>query len=252
MAADYDSFWSKAGPGLLDFGLGMYSKNAGQQEAAKRLAAARGPLYDQAMSGASGMLTQAGNMDPTQFAADRFNANQALVKPVQDQQLDSFMRLLRAKGQLGMANYNPGVEGITPNGTLMNPQLAAFFAARNAATAKASNDSLQQGQSYLDNLVKRAGMLSGQAANVQTSGIQGDNRVPSRSAGNAELIGGALKALGSSGVLKDGFKSASGMIGSGLDWLGNAVGNWWNGPQKLTGDFGGTDFGTGGFDFAFT
>lgn len=248
----YDDFWGKAGPGLLDFGLGMYSKDAAQKEAAKRLAAARGPLYDQAMSGASGMLSQAGSMNPDQFAADRFKANQALVQPVQDRDLDSFMRMLRAKGQLGMANYNPGVEGITPNGTAMNPQLAAFFAARNAATAKAANASMQQGQDYLDNLVRRSGMLSGQAANVQRSGLEGERTQPSRAAGNAELARGALKVLGDSGVLKDVFKSAPGMIGSGIDWLGNTISGWWNpAPQKMTGDFGSNDFGTGdSFNFA--
>ena len=39
------------------------------------------------------------------------------------------MRSLYAKGMLGVATYNPGVPGVTPNGTPMNPQLAArgFF-----------------------------------------------------------------------------------------------------------------------------
>lgn len=233
MAADYDSFWSKAGPGLLDFGTGLYSKNAAEKEAAARLAAARGPLYNQQMNAASGMLTQAGSMDPTAFAADRFKANQDLVRPVQDQQLDSLMRRLRATGQLGIATYNPGVEGITPNGTAMNPQLAAFYAAQNAATAKASNASLQQGQDYLDNLVKRSGMLSGAAEGTQRSGLEGQRTQPSSAAGNAELLKSGLKVLGDTGLLK----GAGGMIGSGLGWLGNSISNWWNTPN-----FGGSNF----------
>lgn len=217
----YDNFWSKAGPGLLDFGLGLYNKRQAQNEAAQRLQAARGPLYDRTTQAASGMLSQAGDFDPQKFATDRFNAGEALVAPVQEKQLNDLMSTLRARGQLGISTYNPGVAGITPNGTSMNPQLAAFFAAQGADRSRRAYDSLDQGQNYLDNLVKRTGMLNTQATNLQSTGIQAQNTQPSRAAATGEILKGAAGVLKNAGAVKDIFSALPGMISGGANWLKN-------------------------------
>ena len=238
MNDQYSQFWNKAGPGLLDFGLGLYSRNAAQKEAAQRLAQARGPVYDQATAGASGMLSAAGNFDPQSFAADRFKAQQALVAPVQQKQQEDLIRSLRAKGQLGISTYNPGVEGITPNGTPMNPQLAAFFAAQNAQRSKDAYGSLGEGQQYLNGILDRAGMLQRTAANAQSTGLEGVRTQPSRATSNAELIRGGLGVLKDSGILKDVVGRVPGMISGGIDWMKNLFG----GGDDI---FGGADFSLG-------
>ncbi len=238
--ATYQDFWGgtgdflkKAGPGMLDFGLGMYSKNAAQKEAAQRLAQAQGPIYQQATNAASGMLTSAGGFDPNAFAADRFKQQQALLDPVYAKQTSDLMSTLRGRGQLGIATYNPGVEGITPNGTAMNPQLAALFAAQNAQRSKDAYGSLDQGQQYLDKTLDRAGMLQRTAANAQDTGLQAARTQPSRAAANAELLKGGVGVLKDAGVLKDIFSKAPGMISSGVGWLKD----WWNGGPSLLGGF---------------
>ncbi len=217
--ATYDDFWNRylpqVGPGLLDFGVGLYNKRQGQNEAASRLSAAQGPLYGQYMGAAGTTLGQAGGFDPQAFAADRFNAQQQLLNPVYDKQLGDLMSTLRARGQLGISTYNPGVPGITPNGTPMNPQLAAFFAAQNAQRSKDAYNSLGAGQDYLDNLVKRAGMLQGGANATQNTGIAAQSTQPSRAAGNAELLKGLTGVLKNSNAVKQ----IPGMIGGGIDWL---------------------------------
>lgn len=214
--AGYDDFWTKAGPGLLDFGLGAITRNQGQQEAADKLGTAQGPLYQDATNAARGMFTQLGSADPQAFAKQRFDAQQALVAPVQDKQFDDLYRKLYAKGQLGIADYNPGVEGITPNGTAMNPQLAAFFAAKNAQRSKDAYGAMDQGQKYIGDLVSRAGMLQRTAAGAQGTGLEAQRTQPSRAASNSELLRGV------SGVLKNagGFAALPGAIRSASDAFG--------------------------------
>lgn len=249
----YDNFWNKAAPGMLDMAGGLYTRNLANNEAASRLAAARGPLYNQQVAGASGMLTQAGNFDPNAFAADRFKEQQALLNPLYSTQENALMASLRAKGQLGLSSYAAaGVDPVTKTtqswapGTAVNPQLAAFYAARNAQQSKDAYGSMDQGQQYIDNLVKRSGLLSNAAANTQTSGIQGQNTQPSRAAGVAELLKGAGGVLKDTGVLKDIVRGAPGFIGSipgmfgnGLSWLNQKM---FGAPDtSMIGDFGGFD-----------
>jgi hypothetical protein len=215
--ATFDEFWGRAGPGMIDMGVGLYNRNRAQKEAAQRLATAQGPLYQQAMGGAGATLAEAGSFNPDELAAGRFGAQEAMLKPVQDKQLDDLMRMLHAKGMLGTSNYNPGVEGIVPNGQAMNPRMAAFFAAQNADRAKRSQASLLEGQGYANNLVSRASNLRGIAGGAQQTGISAQSTQPSRAAGNAEFLRGLLKTPGL-------FKGVKDLFSGGFNWAGGGIG----------------------------
>lgn len=211
MAVNWDEFWGRAGkaiPGMFDTFAGAYGANAGANEAQKRLRTAQGPVYDASMQGAQNALGQAGNMDPNAFAQQRLNQNLGLLSGKDASDEDALRRSLVARGMLGAATYNPGVEGITPNGTAMNPELAAFYAAKNARNSKMATDSYDQGQKQIDTLVNRAGMLQRGAANTQGAGITAQGTQPSRTAANM----GILKGLGTIG--KD-----TGLFGQAGDWL---------------------------------
>lgn len=211
-----DDFWGRvqnAAPGMLDLGLGIYSRNDAQSEAKKRLAGVQGPLYQQAMAGSQTALSRAGSMDPKAAAQERFNAAQGLLAGKDAKTEADLMRMLHAKGMLGTANYNPGVEGIDPSTVAMNPHMAAYYAGRGARDANLAYKSLGEGEEQIDRMLNRSGVLQNQAANTQNAGITADRRIPSRSAATAEL----LKGFG--GVLKD-----SGMLGMGTDWLKKTIG----------------------------
>ena len=218
----------KGAPGLFDFGTGIYTRRQAEEENAKRLREAQGPLYDKAMGGAQTSLNMAGGFDPKAHAAERFNAGQGLLAGKDAADEASLMRSLYAKGMLGAGKYNPGVEGITPNGAVMNPQLAAFYAARNARNAKMAQDSLGQGEEYLNNLMKRSGMLQDQAIRKQAGGLTAQNTQPSRATGTAEMLKGV------SGILKD-----TGLFNTGVDWLKKILGG---GSPGYGGDIFGGDW----------
>lgn len=230
----YDDFWSKVTPGLLNLGLGLYNKNQAQNEAESRLRAAQGPVYKAATDGATGLLSAAG-ANPDALAADRFAQQQALVKPVQDRQLADLQAMLRARGQLGIGVYNPGIEGFSPNGMLVNPQLAAYYAAQAGQRSKDAYNSLDAGQTYASNLVNRAKSLQDLASNAQQTGIQAQNTQPSRATGTAELLKGGLGVLKDAGVfnnlpgmLSSGWDSIKGLFGgdSGPTWAGDLFDYW--------------------------
>lgn len=232
--ATYDDFWGRAGPGLLDFGIGMYNKRAAQKEAERRLAASRGPVYDQSTDAASKLLGEFGMLDADALAGDRFAAQEALLAGPQAKDEADLMRMLRAKGMLGVSNFNPGVEGITPDGTAMNPHMAAFYAARNADRSKRALGSLDEGQKFADGMVNRAGALQRVGGNAQQTGFQADNRIPSKSSANAEIlkgVGGML--MKDPKIISDIFSFGKGLfsgIGGGWEdnWFGSdAGGNFW-------------------------
>ena len=232
--ATFDEFWGRAGPGLLDFGMGAYNKRAAQKEAERRLAASRGPVYNQSTDMASKLLGEVGMLDADALAGDRFAAQEALLAGPQAKDEADLMRMLYSKGMLGVSNFNPGVEGITPNGTAMNPHMAAFYAARNADRAKRATGALDEGQKFATGMVDRAGALQRIGGNAQDTGFRGDDRIPSKSAANAEIlkgIGGML--LKDPKIISDIFSFGKGLfsgIGGGWEdsWFGSdPVGNFW-------------------------
>lgn len=224
MDNNYDSFWSAAIPGMLNIGTGLYTSNLAMDEAKKRLAAAQGPLFNQANNAASGMLSAAtGGFDPQAFATQRFNAQQALVQPKNDADVANMMTALRAKGQLGLGVTNPGIEGYTPTpGVTVNPMMAALFAGQSAGRNQAAYNSMGEGQRYIDSLLNRSGMLSRQAQQVQQTGLTANAQVPSRAAQVKQLLSGGLDVLKNTGITK----KIPGLFGDAYDWLGNTTGLW--------------------------
>lgn len=162
MATSFEDFWAdprsrnQVYGGMLDLGIGAYGMQAGRKEAAKRL---NETPYADFNTASRTALSRAGSMDPQAFAQQRFDAQRGLLAGVDAKSEADLMRQLYAKGLLGVANYNPGVEGIAPGTTAMNPHLAAFYAARNARDAKMSADSLDAGQAQIDRELNRSGML---------------------------------------------------------------------------------------------
>lgn len=208
-------FWRQLGPGLFDLGTGIYSRNQASREADTRLREARGPLYDANTAGAQRALAQAGSMDPRAAAQEQFAAQQGLLAGPDAASEDQLMRMLNSRGLLGVSSFNPGVEGITPNGTAMNPHVAAFQAARNARNAKMAADSLAAGEAQLDRQINRAGMLQGNAARAQQTGIQANGMRPSRAAGNSEMLRGIGGLLKDTGLMKE----LPGLFGRGFDFM---------------------------------
>lgn len=232
---DDSDFWrnvENAAPGLFNFGAGMYSRNQAQNESAARLKTAQGPLYDASMAAAGGALNMAGKLDPKAHATERFNAAQGMLAGTDAASMDDLMRRLHASGQGGIASFS-GAEG----GPAMNPQMAAYFEAKADRDSKMAYDSLRQGEAYMDNMLKRSGMLQQQAANTQAAGLNAQRTQPSKAAGTAQM----LKGFG--GLLKDtgALNKIPGMIRGGIDWLrgGSAA------PAVDFGDWGGQ---TAGFN----
>jgi hypothetical protein len=236
-SSTFDKFWSNAGPGLFDLGAGMYSRNRAQSEAAGRLNQAQGPAYTGQMDAAQRVLGEAGNFDPRAAGAERLKAQQGLLAGQDAKSEADLIRMLRSKGMLGAATFNPGVEGITPNGTAMNPQMAAFYAARNARDAKMSAGALDAGEAQLDRQLNRAGMLQRNANANRTADLDALRTQPSRSASDMQMLSGI------SGILRDtgALKALPGMIGGGMDWLKKLGGG---GDAYSAGQ--GTDFGEWG------
>ena len=227
MATQDQDFWRRMGnaaPGLFDIGTGIYGMNAGQKEAQQRLAAAQGPLYQQAMRASQTALNRAGSMDPRAAGAEWLQGQQGLLAGKDAADEDALFRRLYNTGMLGAASYNPGVEGIKPGGVAMNPQMAAFYAARNARDAKLSTEAMDRGEGQIDRMLDRSGRLQTQAANTQNAGMNAQRALPSRAAATTQLLKGVGGLLKNKDVLKD----IGGMLGTGYDWLGKQTGLWGN------------------------
>ena len=164
-------------------------------------------------------------MDPRAAAAERLASQQGLLagKDVADE--TALMRMLQSRGLLGAANYNPGVEGIAPSTTPMNPHLAAFYAGRGARDARMAAESLEAGEGQVERGMRRAAL-----------GQQARAGIPSKAAGQAKMLKDLYGMAKETGVTKD----IGGMLGRGADWLGRTTGLWnldpYSGGQ-------GTDFG---------
>jgi hypothetical protein len=110
----------------------------------------------------------------------------------------------------------------------VNPQMAAFYAARNARNSKAAYDALNEGEAQIDRQVSRAGALQGQATNYQNSQINARKAInpPSKTGQTMNILTGATK------IAKD-----LGLFESAGNWLGDL----WNGS--------GDGYGGGASDF---
>jgi len=214
------SFWDTVGPGAIETGGNIFLGNRASQEAEKRLRRAQGPLYDQQQVMAGQALNLARGMDPKAQAAERFAAQQALVAPGNEAEMQALMRQLQAKGMLGAASFSPVAGTANTTGGPMNPQLAALFAAQQGAKNTAAYQSLGEGEQYLNDLIRRGGMLQQGAQGARASGQQALRQIPAKP-GVAEML---LK--GGMNILKDkkaqeaifGIGSGQGMLGKGIQW----------------------------------
>jgi hypothetical protein len=225
MTMQDSNFWRQAGeqtPGMLNLGVGLWGTNAARKEGQAALNAAQGPEYQAAMGASRAALGQAGSMDPKAMAQERYNAAQGLLQGQDAKSEADMMRMLHAKGMLGAANYNPGVEGITPNGTAMNPQMAAFYAARGARDGRMAFDSLREGEQQVNSLVDRSGKLQSQANAGRASNMAAGKAVPSKAAGTAKLLQSGLGLAKDTGLLG----ALPGMMKGSFDWLGGQTGLW--------------------------
>lgn len=222
MAMQDTDFWRRAGkaaPGLFDLGVGVYGMSAAEDEAEQRLKAAQGPQYDAALAASSTALKRAGSLDPQKAAQQRFKAQSGLLAGKDAADEAALLRMLHHQGMLDVANFNPGVKGITPSGVAMNPHLAAFYAGRGARDATMAADSLDYGDRTLDNMLKRSGMLQDQAAARQRMGLEASRTQPSRAASRMNLLKGGAGILRDTGLLNDLWKGAQGLFGDDGDWF---------------------------------
>lgn len=205
--------WDNVASGLFSTGANLFSADAQRRADEKRLAMARGPAYNAAQGATVGALGEA-SMDPNAAAAQQYNQQQALVAPTQTKQTEDMMRMLRAKGMLGAANYNPGVEGVQP-GTLMNPQMAALFAGQNAANSKMAADAMAAAEARKTGAAGRASTFSNIGGNQQSTGLAPYRQGSGVSAAGQSMMPGLLGGLG--GVLKNSgiFSNLGGMFGGG-------------------------------------
>lgn len=211
---DDGSFWRGAVPGMFDMGAGIYGMQQGQREANQRVGqiqAAGAP----AQGASNQALANAGSLDPRAHGAEWLKGQQQLLSGQDSASEDQMIRMLQARGMLGAANYNPGVEGITPNGTKMNPQMAAFYAARNARDAKMAAEAGDRGEQAIDRQINRSTQLQQQSNLAQNAARQNQQLRPSKAAAGQQLLGGIGSVLKNPDVMK----GIGGMLSGGIDWL---------------------------------
>lgn len=204
----YDDFWgrlNKAGPGLLDLGVGLYGRTAGAKEANAKVDAAQGPLYQQAMGGAQQMLGR--TMDPRAAAKERLDMEMGLLKDSDAASEADFMRKLYARGMLDMSTFDT-------KGGAMNPHVYAYQKALADRNAKMASESLDKGENAVTANIQRAGQLQGTAGNTQNTGM-----IAQRARGSDTLRNMELLKKGA-GILKD-----TGMLQMGTDWLKRQFGS---------------------------
>jgi hypothetical protein len=208
----------------------LFEADAQRRADEKRLAAARGPVYQGAQTAAAGALGEA-SMDPTAAAAQQYGQQAALIAPGREKQTADMMRMLRAKGLLGVGNYNPGVPG-APTGALQNPHLTSMFAGQASADAKMAADAMAAAEARRTGAAGRAGMFSSIGGQQQATGLAPYARGSGVSAAGKSMLPGMIGGLG--GILKDSgilSKLFSGGGGTGLFGGGtyNTPGADWGG-----------------------
>jgi hypothetical protein len=217
---DDGQFWKRmdAGmPGMIGAGLGIWSGNQLAKGNAELLNRAQSPLYKQSMAASGQALANAGNMDPKAAAQERFNAQQQLLAGQDTADENALFRRLNAMGMLGAASHESASLNPAAGGGPINPQMAAFYAARNQRNAQSAYDSLREGEGMIDNQLRRSGMLASQAGGLQNSGLAAQRTQVNPGAKNASLAKAGYNMLKDTGLLKD----AGGMLRSGASWLGD-------------------------------
>jgi hypothetical protein len=219
------SFWQDYGPGMLDLGANIYGQSAARNEWERRMRQAQGPLYNTQIGLAGKALGAAGSMDPKALAAERFAAQEGLLAPGRASQEQELMARLQKQGLLGVSSFKPVAGTVATPGVSMNPHLAALYAAQEGSKAQSAYDALGQGEKYLDDQLKRAGMLQTQAVGGREAGqksyMSKEYGRPSSPSIAQQLIKGGVN------ILKDPAArgNVGGMLGGGWDWLRGTFGS---------------------------
>jgi hypothetical protein len=234
--------------GMFDTVLGIYGARQGAKGNAEMLRRAQGPLYQQSMDASGRALSNAGSMDPKAAAAERFAAQQALLAGGDQASENELFRRLDKMGMLGASTYEGA--GTDPvSGTKqswgagagpVNPQMAAFYAARNQRNSQAAYDALNQGEAQIDRQLGRSSNLAQQAGALQNQGLQAQRTQVNPGAKKFNVVKGAASIAKDLGL----GSSIGGMFKGAADWLGGATGLW--GGSAPTGSY--DSYGTGDFD----
>ena len=227
--------WGKVGTGMLSTGMDLWGAQAQKRADEKRLAAARGPVYGAAQTGALGEMAAAGGITPEAT----YNQQQAMLAPQQAKQQSDLYRQLYSKGMLGVANYSGGTAGAqglpaggpgmqvpgAPGAQPMNPYMAALAAGQSNANANLAANAQTQASNLRTAAIGRAGTLQGIGGAQQTSGLQPYRRGSGVAAAGKSMMPGMISGIG--GLLKD-----SGAM--------KGIGEWFAGLNKP--DYSGYDF----------
>lgn len=168
---------------------------------------------DQYLGAANTMFGQLKDFNPQTFAQDRYNSAQALLAAGDTTAEQGLMQQLYNKGGYGLSVNTPAAAtpGAMPGsvqagqGTVgVNPLLSSFLNERNARNANMSYRSLSEGESYLDNLIRRQKGMFDSGLGIAREG--------------ASAIAPAIN-LGSS-LTNDWRKAADFQYGLGKDYYG--------------------------------
>jgi hypothetical protein len=229
---------------MLGIGVDLFGQRAAGRQQDRFVRDIRGPQYgtEQALAGRS--LALAGNMDPQAAAAERYNAQQALMAPGEEAQRQALMRQLQSQGLLGLSSHGaiPGV--VTTPGQPVNPYMASLLAAQQTQRAKSAYDSLNQGEAQLDRLIGRSNTLQqgGRAANI--AALQSKAMAPKPSTAMTLL-------KGASGILKDprAQKSIWDLLGKGAGMLGGVYDKFRYPDFSQSTTYRNDDYEPGGYDY---
>jgi hypothetical protein len=220
------------GPGLLTLGSNLYSSSQGKREAEERLRRENPELYNRLSAAAQNQLNLAGSADPQAMATQRFQQQQELLRPLRDKQETDLVRMLHGKGMLGLATYQgAGVDPMSKTaqtwaqapGVSANPHLAAYYSARAGQESKDAYDALSEGDKRIDQLLQRAGALSGNAQSAQPVARVQDQALKAKYGRTPALLKGGAEFLQKNPtVLKDVWTGAKGMF----DSFGDSTGLW--------------------------
>jgi len=161
-AGAYQPFYATANNGIatshIDPATGQVSFGLNQPYQTQR---------DGMFSAANGVMGQLRDFNPQTFAADRYGKMQELIAPQRNVAQQGLLQQLYAKGGYGLALNGQGADG-TADAT--NPYIQSFVSANNQQDKQMAYDSLAQGESYMDNLIKRQQGLFSYGQGIDTAG----------------------------------------------------------------------------------
>lgn len=226
--------WADTGAGMFNLGANWYGADQQKRADEKRLAAARGPLYESQLASAGNLQAQAGGVTPQA----EFDAMRGLVQPGRAADQASLMRQLQAKGLMGVSNYTgasptaptgvgtPQGQSWTP-GMLTNPHMAALFAAQQGADARMAAGAIGSSRAEQSRLLNESRAQSGAATGSQQRGMAPYAPGSGVSAAGKSAMPGLLGGLG--GLLKN-----TGMFSGIAKGIGDLLGDSFGGGTYNT------------------